>query len=273
MSRISSDNHSSSYDAVHPSPPLGPQRVEMDDHEALTLHDDSFSIDFLDVEGFGFADDPFLIRSPQVPPPAGLRNVKPFVHTHVIGEPQRTGRSSPQEPQRPSSSVLFPEPIIHPAVAPQSHFDGTYSLRTHSSAWYPAGTTSYGGGGQAALAGGHNMAVPVPSMSGTMPVAMMAPAAAPSFSSVHITVPTYGSPAGACTPVVRPWDAAAATTDGPFARAVPPASFCRCHLRAHPFVSVGDTIEWVRPDLMRMDMWFNWSPNAEAEAHGLPRRG
>ncbi|KAI9463798.1 hypothetical protein F5148DRAFT_193415 [Russula earlei] len=37
--------------------------------------------------------------------------------------------------------------------------------------------------------------------------------------------------------------------------------------RTHPLVRVEDRIEWVRRDLMKMTLWFNWSPDAEAEAH------
>ena len=263
MNFESSNNHSSSYDAIRPSPSLAPQQVELDYHEALTLHDVPFSDDFLE----GLAVDPFFIHSPQVPPPADLRNVRPFVHSH-IGEPQRISRSSSY--QQPASFGSFPEPAIHPAVA-QSPFDGTYSLQTHPSAWYPAGPSSamYGGGGQAALAGGQNMAVAVPSTSGTVPIAMMPPAAASSFSSMHVTVPTSRSPAGARAPVVRPWDAVAATAAGASACAARrvPTPFCRCNLRAYPSVRVDR--EWVRPDVMRMIVWYNWSLNAEAEARQL----
>jgi hypothetical protein len=35
----------------------------------------------------------------------------------------------------------------------------------------------------------------------------------------------------------------------------------------HPLVRVDDTIEWVRPDVMKMVLYFNWSAHAEAEAH------
>ncbi|KAI9465041.1 hypothetical protein BJY52DRAFT_1184080 [Lactarius psammicola] len=252
MNFESSSNHLSSYSAIHPSPLLVLQQVELDYHEALTLHDVPFSDDFLSVEGF--AADPFPILSPQVPPPAGPRNVRPFVHSH-FGEPQRTSRSSPH--------------VIHPAVAPQSSFDGTYSLQTHPSAWCPGPSIAlYGGGEQAAaLAGGQNMAVAVPSTSGTMPIAIMPPAAAPSFFSTHVTVPTSGSPAGARTPVVRTWDAVTATTSGASAcaaRQTVPTPFCRCNLRAYPFVRV-DSFEWVRPDVMKMIVWYNWSLDAEAE--------
>ena len=245
MSFVSSTNHSPDHEDIHPSPPVVPQHVERD---YLNLPEDLFSV-FPDEEEFG----PELFR--QLPAPANLRNVKPFVHSH--------------EPQQPASFGSFPQPVIHPAVAPQSPFDGTYSLHSHPSASYPAGPSSsiYGGGGQATFAGGQNVAVAVPSTSGTVPMTMTVPAAATFFSSMHGTVPTSGSPVGARTPVVRPWEAAAATAAGPSVpRAVP--TFCRCRrLRPHPFVHVGDKIEWIRPDLMRMDVWFNWSLDAEAEAH------
>jgi len=32
-------------------------------------------------------------------------------------------------------------------------------------------------------------------------------------------------------------------------------------------VRVEDRIEWVRDDLMKMTLLFNWSPQAEAEVH------
>jgi hypothetical protein len=275
MDFVSSNNHSSSYDTTRPSLSFALQQIELDDHEAPTLHDDPFSNDFLDVEGF--AANPSLFLSPQVSPPAGLRNVQPFAHSHVIGEPQCTGRLGPQQPT--SSFGSFSGPVIHPAVAPQSPFDGTYSLQ-NPSAWAGPSTAWYGGGEQAAFAGGQNMAAAVPSMSGTVPMAMTAPAAAPSFPSMYVTAPMSGTPEGARMPIVRPWDADAATAAGAgasFARTAPRSvpTFCRCNLRAHPFVRVDDTIEWVRPDLMRMVVWFNWSLNAEAEAHEPwePRRG
>jgi len=36
---------------------------------------------------------------------------------------------------------------------------------------------------------------------------------------------------------------------------------------ARPLVRVEDRVEWVRHDLMKMTLLFNWSPQAEAEAH------
>lgn len=37
--------------------------------------------------------------------------------------------------------------------------------------------------------------------------------------------------------------------------------------RAVPFVRIEDRIEWVSRDVMKMTLWFNWSSDAEAEAH------
>lgn len=37
--------------------------------------------------------------------------------------------------------------------------------------------------------------------------------------------------------------------------------------REVPLVRIEDYIEWVSRDVMKMTLWFNWSPDAEAEAH------
>ena len=34
-----------------------------------------------------------------------------------------------------------------------------------------------------------------------------------------------------------------------------------------PLVRVEDQVEWVRPHVLKVTLWLNWSPNAEAEAH------
>ena len=266
MNTISSNDHPSYYNTIRPSPSYVPRQVELENHEALTSYDVPFSDDFLGVGGF--SANPFPAFYHQAPPPPSFQHV---AHPPVIGQPQRISRS-PHGHQRPRS---FSDPFIHPAVAPQSPFDGTYSLQMHPSAWHPTAPgpdssaiyASGGGGEQAALAG-----VPVPSMTGTVTVPMAPGAAAPPFSPpTHVTtttVPTSRSPAGARTPVVvRPWDAVPTGASGPLPGGPVPTPFCRCHLRAHPLVRVDDMIEWVRPDLMRMSVWFNWSPNADAEAH------
>ena len=37
--------------------------------------------------------------------------------------------------------------------------------------------------------------------------------------------------------------------------------------REVPLVRIEDRIEWVSRDVMKMTLWFNWSPDAESEAH------
>ncbi|KAI9443484.1 hypothetical protein H4582DRAFT_1198752 [Lactarius indigo] len=253
MSVVSSDNHLSSYGA-RPSPSLAPQQPELD-YEAIIAQDVPFPDGFL--VGEEFSADPFLIDSSQVFPPTDFRNVRPSVHSH-IGEPQHASRSSPYGTQQPAGLGSFP--TIHPAVAPQSSFDGTYSLQTRPTVWYPHPSTASYGGGQS---------MAVPSTSITVPMAMIPPAAASPFPSGHVTFPA--SPAGAHPPIVRSWHPAVATAANAPTRAVPQvapvATFCRCNLRAVPLIRIDDRIEWVRHDLMRMVVWYNWSLNADAEAH------
>ena len=165
-------------------------------------------------------------------------------------------------PQVSSPSDGFPQ--SHAAVAPQltiGVFDGTFDPITQPSTSRPSGQSP-------ALF--DNMT------SGLVPG--MAPTLA-SSASLNWLTPTPKL-------AVRPWDAntasmgtaafaaaAAATTTGtaaPSVRAEPrqvPVSRCTCCKRVHPLVRVNDTIEWVRPDVMKMVLYFNWSQNADAEAH------
>jgi hypothetical protein len=51
-------------------------------------------------------------------------------------------------------------------------------------------------------------------------------------------------------------------------RRVPPVRNRRRRTaRETPLVRVEDRIKWVSRDLLRMTLWFNWSPDAEAKAH------
>ena len=38
-------------------------------------------------------------------------------------------------------------------------------------------------------------------------------------------------------------------------------------LRHVPLVRVEDQVAWMREDVLKVTLWFNWSPNADAEAH------
>lgn len=42
----------------------------------------------------------------------------------------------------------------------------------------------------------------------------------------------------------------------------------RRRAREVPFVRIEEHIKWVSRDLMKMTLWFDWSPDAEVEAHG-----
>jgi hypothetical protein len=154
-------------------------------------------------------------------------------------------------------------------------FDGAYALLSYPSASNLAGSSSAvldaGEQTQTSFFGTEN--IPMPSEPS------LAPAPAPSSSSsslnsmnpVSVADPT---PTGALNPVVRAWDATApsmarANTAAAFVRAEPgqvPVPRCSCY-RRQPLIRVDDTIEWVRPDVMKMVLYFNFSWNAEAEAH------
>lgn len=196
--------------------------------------------------------------------------------------PSAIPRTSPQI----ASFGAFPQTDVHPAVAPPltlNAFDGTYSLFTHPSASVPTGSSSAmvdGGAAQAFLSGVENILIPTPS--GLAPV--MAPTSAPALaSSPSLTwtnnpvAPMSGSLTGAPAPVVRPYGAeegssvgnaaADATTSVPAEPRQVPAPCCPYCQRPHPLVRVHDTIEWIRPGVMKMVLYFNWTSNAEAEAH------
>jgi len=51
--------------------------------------------------------------------------------------------------------------------------------------------------------------------------------------------------------------------------AQPPRKRRRRHLRSRspPLVRIEDQVEWVRPNVLKVTMWLNWSPNADGMAH------
>jgi hypothetical protein len=38
-------------------------------------------------------------------------------------------------------------------------------------------------------------------------------------------------------------------------------------LRTVPLVRIEDEVVWVRPHVLKVTLWLNWSPNADVEAH------
>ncbi|KAI0301159.1 hypothetical protein B0F90DRAFT_1817177 [Multifurca ochricompacta] len=235
MSFVPADYHTSSHNTSHPSLSLAPQQLEPHGHEAQFIPADPLWDDVLSFAEFGANTSPILSRQTSLQG-TSFRNVNPLGHHHSVnGQPRQSGvpSSAPRVHQQSTRSEAI-QHIVHPAVALQSPFDGAYTLLTHPSASFPvrlAPTTT--------------------------------PAAASSFAWANpaIPMPVPGPSTGAPAPMVRPWNAD-----------VPqdiPATCCRCRMpvRAQPLVRVHDTIEWVRPDVMKMVLLFNWSVNADAEAH------
>ena len=147
-------------------------------------------------------------------------------------------------------STGFPQ--SHAAVAPQLAIDGIDPITLPSTS-HPSGSSS---------AIFDNM------------TSWLRPAMEPAYTSFSSPPWMTGTP----KPVVHPWDAraaplgpaASAPTAQAFVRAESrqvPVSRCACCRRVHPSVRVNDSVEWVRPDVMKMVLYFNWSENADAEAH------
>jgi len=242
-----------SDDINQPSPPfILPQQGPL--YEVPISFDDLFSNeDFLTILDSGVNPRPF---SPHDVPPQG--------------------GTFPQDVVRP----FFPQVTGFNAL-PQSTldaFDGTYAPHSHFTASSHAGSSSaaLGAGEQLSLFGTQNISIP------SGPALALAPPpgpSSPSSSSLNLmdpvsVAPTFGWPTGALSPVVRAWDAtvpsmARATTTAASVRAEPrqvPVPRCSCY-RRQPLVRMDDSIEWVRPDVMKMVLHFNFSWNAEAEAH------
>lgn len=191
-----------------------------------------------------------------------------------VGSDMLVSQATPQLNTLPQSNA-------HAAFAPQlpvDVFNNTSFTVTHSSASYPSGSSPAtfenlnGELEQPPFSGIQN--VPIPMTSGPVPSSL----ASSSSSSLTWMTPIIHN----ANPVIRPWDTDTTsmgpdTISGPAltstapARAEPPQvpiSRCTCCKRVHPLVRVDETFEWVRPDVMKMVLYFNWSSNTEAEAHG-----
>lgn len=179
-----------------------------------------------------------------------------------------------------------PPPNVHPAVAHQPTFDifdGDFGDFPQPSASLPATSSP------AAERGGAEQAASLSSFQ-NIPFPIMPSTPAPAWPSSTPAVPISGPPISASVPLLRPLDASAvalgsaAASASPaitanFAHAEPgqgqvPASRGWCPECVRPRVRVDNT-EWVRPDVMKMVLYFNFSSNAEAEAQpslGAPGR-
>jgi hypothetical protein len=180
-------------------------------------------------------------------------------------------------PQATPQFNTLPQSNTHVALAPQlttDVFNNTSHAITHPSASCPPGSSSAAfenGEPQLSFSGIQNM--PIPMTSGPVPsrLASSSSSSPPSLTWMTPIIPTSN-------PLIRPWDTGTASMDPATipvltsttpARAEPPVpvSRCTCCKRVHPLVRVDDAIEWVRPDVMKMVLYFNWSSNAEDEAH------
>jgi len=95
------------------------------------------------------------------------------------------------------------------------------------------------------------------------PTATLAAASSSSSSCPNPTAPHTAPPVPEA-PLFRPGVAGPTTAN---ANARRPKRVRPRRAREVPFVRVEDRIEWVSRDVMKMTLWFNWSPNAEDEAH------
>lgn len=176
-------------------------------------------------------------------------------------------------PQATPQSNTLPRSNTHAALAPQltvDVLDNSSHAITHPSASCPSGSSS---------AAFENGEIEQLSFSGIQNIPSIPMTSGPPVPSSSLTWMTPIIPTSDSNPVIRPWDAdttpvGPATIPAPTsaapgpARTEPPqvpASRCTCCKRVRPLVR--DNIEWVRPDLMKMVLYFNWSSNAEAEAH------
>lgn len=190
-------------------------------------------------------------------------------------------------PPQTAISDALTEPIIHPTLTPQQIVglpDGGYAH------WHPS--ESPPAGSSAAVINRRELGlffgtpnIPIESISmtsGVAPVIASTPASLSSLIGANPVPPIFGSPNGAPMQIVRPWNwnTPAGSSMGRVITAPAPVSFayagprqaapvfhCACVQHGHPLVRVDDIVEWVRPDVMKMTVYFNFSPNAAAEAH------
>jgi len=275
--------HSSSSSTHHQPPPAQNTVVP-------TLFDDLFSDlprDF-DSESLNPGVDAPLAPPFQVP--LHPINGGPQYHIPLGTPPTATFHALPQTTMMPPA--ILPG-ILHPLTF--GTFDGAYPLYLFTylnTAPVPLlsspGAAVVDPGDRAPLRNTMNPSIPMVSLAAPL----MAPAAAPSWSVTRVNPEVerapvselrMGVPAGmpavasgntnatSTVPVTAggPAAAAAGTAAAAFVGAGEvraPVSRCSCCHRVNPLIRIDDTIEWVRPGVMKMVVWFNWTSNAEAEA-------
>jgi len=183
-------------------------------------------------------------------------------------------------PPQTAISAALTQPIIHPTLTPQRTVglpDGGYA---RPSASLPAGSSAavINHRDLGLLFGNPNIPTgPIPMTSGVAPTMAPTPASLSSHIGVNPVTTILGSPSGAPMQIVRPWNApadplmdranAAPASSADAGSRQAPAFHCACLQHGHPLVRVHRTVKWVRPDVMKMIVYFNFSPNAADEAH------
>ncbi|KAI0264035.1 hypothetical protein BC834DRAFT_844314 [Gloeopeniophorella convolvens] len=137
-----------------------------------------------------------------------------------------------------NSLVYYPvgQPMVEVAQPEPTAFsfpdDVTFDFSSDSDALFPLGLAP--------------PQPPQPAFIQPPPPAVLAPAPMPAATTTH---PHTHPPRRVPTPV-------------PQLLFLPPGA-----RRVVPLVRIGDTVVWLRPDLMRITVYFNWSPHAETEAY------
>ncbi|KAH9955168.1 hypothetical protein BC827DRAFT_1238665 [Russula dissimulans] len=288
MSSVPTNSTTSPDKTTHPSSSSAHHQPEPQNTIVPTLLDDLLSdvpMDF-DFERLNPGVNALLAPPSQVPP--YLVNDGPQHQHHMAPETPPIFHALPQPP---IPLAIFPG-IVHPLTF--GTFDGLYPLYPFP---YPntvpmpflasSGAAVFDPGDRAPLSSITNPSIPMVSLAAPP----MAPAPGPSSSAtqrnpeperapvsglqmdVLAAMPTVAAGNANATATVTAGSAGAATRStaagATFAGAGDtraPVSRCSCCHRVNPLIRVDDTIEWVRPGVMKMVVWFNWTSNAEAEA-------
>jgi len=290
MSTVPTNSTTSPDKTTHSSSASTHRQPELQNTIVPTLLDDLLSdvpMDF-DFERLNPGVDALLAPPPQVP--------------HLVnGGPQHQHHMAPETPPTPIFHVL-PQPPIPLAILPAIVHPLTFGTFDNLYPSYPfpypntvpipfltsSSAAVFDPGDRAPLSNTANPSIPMASLAAQP----MAPAPGPSSSAtqwnsgperdpvsglqmgVPAAMPTVASGNANATATVTAGSAGAANSGtaagatafagGGDARA--PVSRCSCCHRVNPLIRVDDTIEWVRPGVMKMVVWFNWTSNAEAEA-------
>ena len=190
---------------------------------------------------------------------------------------QSSGQGVNPSPHPPLLNGQAPSDAVWPRTNPTTPPDGSSQYISPNQSFQTACTchtcvahrTTAGpvqfGGGQAAPAGQDAMAPSAPASSS--PASRRVPTASPARPpALDASIQYPGAIDAGSTGLGQ------STTDTGYARTstrrrrVRPVHNPR-RAREVPFVRVKEHVEWVRPDLMKMTLWFNWSLDAEVEAY------